>query len=471
VLNDAERASSARVQAGSPLAARKRGAALVARNIAPTSSALADKPRGWRPLVYCWRGGQRSGSLALVLAQIGFRCACWLAATKAFRAVVLAGAADAAIAPPATACCAAAPAAARAGCCRRWRPQGAQVLDLEAGLPPRLGAGAAAGQPQPSQKAFDTLVWQALRGFDAARPVFAESESRTIGRLRVPETLLMQMRAAGRLRARADGRRPACLPARGLRPLRAEAPSASARCSRCALRGRETVARWQALARAGDWAALWSPRCWPSTTTRCTSVDAAQLRAASPGAAAGPGRWRRCTLRRPPRGHCGREVRTRLTGVKPTSGRTGTPCRRPPPDTHPALVESHRVLRAGRCRAATGLAGARLAATCCAARCPGCCTGWRWRPSACAVRGSTRRFWLLAGAFSGFLLVAPIVATGLYAVSRALERGSRPGCATALRAWRPDDGRLVVFGLLLALAGTGWVMTSAALITASRRRR
>lgn len=74
------------------------------------------------------------------------------------------------------------------------------------------------------------------------------------------------------------------------------------------------------------------------------------------------------------------------------------------------------------------------------------------------------RFWLLAGAFTGFLLVAPVVATGLYAISRALERGEQPGLGTALRAWKPDDHRLVAFGLLLALAGTGWVLTSAALI-------
>jgi uncharacterized membrane protein len=75
------------------------------------------------------------------------------------------------------------------------------------------------------------------------------------------------------------------------------------------------------------------------------------------------------------------------------------------------------------------------------------------------------RFWLLAGAFSGFLLMAPLVATGLYAVSRALERGEAAGLGTALAAWWPRDRRLVVFGLLLALAGTGWVLTSAALIT------
>lgn len=76
-----------------------------------------------------------------------------------------------------------------------------------------------------------------------------------------------------------------------------------------------------------------------------------------------------------------------------------------------------------------------------------------------------QHFWLLSGAFSGFLIVAPVIATGLYAVSRALERDGRADLGTALRAWRPRDGRLIVFGLLLAFAGTGWVMTSAALIT------
>ena len=76
-----------------------------------------------------------------------------------------------------------------------------------------------------------------------------------------------------------------------------------------------------------------------------------------------------------------------------------------------------------------------------------------------------QRFWLLAGAFSGFMLVAPVVATGLYAISRGIERQRPVGLADALATWRPRDGRLVVFGVLLALAGTGWVLTSASLIT------
>ena len=75
------------------------------------------------------------------------------------------------------------------------------------------------------------------------------------------------------------------------------------------------------------------------------------------------------------------------------------------------------------------------------------------------------RFWLLAGASRGFLLVASLLATGLYAVSCELEAGRPAGLRTVRAAWHPKDGRLVVFGLLLALAGTGWLLTSAALAT------
>jgi uncharacterized membrane protein len=75
------------------------------------------------------------------------------------------------------------------------------------------------------------------------------------------------------------------------------------------------------------------------------------------------------------------------------------------------------------------------------------------------------KFWLLAGAFSGFLIVAPILATGLYQVSRASESGRRADLGEVAWVWRSGDRRLVIFGLLLGLAGTGWVLTSAGLIT------
>lgn len=76
------------------------------------------------------------------------------------------------------------------------------------------------------------------------------------------------------------------------------------------------------------------------------------------------------------------------------------------------------------------------------------------------------RFWLLAGAFSGFMIVAPILTSGLYVVSRNSAVGGAAGMREVLQLWATFDRRLVVCGLLLNLAGTGWVLTSAALITA-----
>ena len=109
------------------------------------------------------------------------------------------------------------------------------------------------GQPQPSQKAFETAVWQALRRFDPARPVWAESESRTIGRLRVPEALLLQLRAAPcvALDMPLAARVALLLQDYGHFVLDTESFCERLDALR-ELRGAETVARWQAGARAGQ---------------------------------------------------------------------------------------------------------------------------------------------------------------------------------------------------------------------------
>jgi len=180
--------------------ARKRGAALAARNIAAhIEQHVQALPQRWRPLVYCWRGGQRSGSLATVLAAIGFNVAVLEGGYREFRRAVL----DDMETLPATLkyrvlCGRTGSAKSRLlQTLQAMQAQGAQVLDLEA-LACHKGSvlGPLPGQPQPSQKAFETAVWSALRQFDPARVVFVESESRTVGRLRVPERLLEQMRAA-----------------------------------------------------------------------------------------------------------------------------------------------------------------------------------------------------------------------------------------------------------------------------------
>jgi tRNA 2-selenouridine synthase len=127
------------------------------------------------------------------------------------------------------------------------------VLDLEA-LACHRGSvlGPLPDHPQPSQKAFETAVWQALRGFDPARPVWAESESRTIGRLRVPEPLLERLRAAQCVALEMP------LEARVALLLEDYAHFVRDTVAFCArlealreLRGAETIGRWQALAHAG----------------------------------------------------------------------------------------------------------------------------------------------------------------------------------------------------------------------------
>lgn len=185
----------------SPFDARKLGAAMASRNIAThIERELADKARDWQPLVYCWRGGQRSGSLALVLGQIGFRVHLLAGGYRAFRKSVIAALETLPAALELRVICGTT-GSGKSRLLAALAGAGAQVLDLE-GLACHRGSvlGLAPGDEQPGQKAFETRLWHALRGLDPARPVFVESESRQVGRLRVPDALLQRMRAGACLR-------------------------------------------------------------------------------------------------------------------------------------------------------------------------------------------------------------------------------------------------------------------------------
>ncbi len=243
----------------SPLAARKLGAALVSRNIARwLEQGVQDKPREWRPLVYCWRGGQRSGSLSLVLDQIGFRTTRLNGGYKGFRTLVRESLAelpkrfDYQVLLGRTG-------SGKTRLLRTLAQAGAQVLDLE-GLACHRGSllGGKPGVPQPSQKRFDTLLWQALNAFDPARPVFVEAESRKIGALQLPDGLITQMQQHGRcvLIEMPDAARIELL----LQDYAALTAEPELLCTLLQglveLRGRAAIERWQAQARAGDWPAL-----------------------------------------------------------------------------------------------------------------------------------------------------------------------------------------------------------------------
>lgn len=241
----------------SPFDARKMGAAMVARNVADhVDGPLAAKDGGWRPLVYCWRGGQRSGSFASILSQIGWRAQTIQGGYQTYRRLVndmlhldplahrlilLDGYTG----------------TAKTDILARSQARGAQVLDLEALAQHRGSLLGGMSQNQPSQKGFETALAVALNALDPARPVLVEAESSKIGRITLPPSLWQAMLAAPRivitapLAARAQYLTQTYADiianpdevARRLAPLRR-------------IRGHTVVDGWDHLLRAGDFPAL-----------------------------------------------------------------------------------------------------------------------------------------------------------------------------------------------------------------------
>ncbi len=205
-LHDDERAQVGTLyrQAG-PFPARKLGAALVARNIAAhIERELADTPRDWQPLLYCWRGGQRSGALALVLGQIGFRVHLVEGGYKAFRAAMLADLPDRVQRLELRVICGPT-GSGKTRLLHALRDAGAQVLDLEGLARHRASVlGLIPGVAQPSQKHFEMCLWEHLRALEPSRPVYVEAESKKVGNLTLPDSLIDAMRASDCLRLELD---------------------------------------------------------------------------------------------------------------------------------------------------------------------------------------------------------------------------------------------------------------------------
>jgi tRNA 2-selenouridine synthase len=180
--------------------ARRIGAALVARNVAKhLETALKDAAPTFRPLVYCWRGGQRSNAMALILAQVGWRTVVLQGGYKTYRRAVQRRLYDEPLGHKLvlldgnTGC-------GKTDILNRAAGLGAQVLDLEA-LALHRGSlfGAIADSPQPSQKWFESSVLHELSGMDPSRPVLVEAESSTIGRRTLPPALWQAMLSAPRI--------------------------------------------------------------------------------------------------------------------------------------------------------------------------------------------------------------------------------------------------------------------------------
>ena len=259
VLDDAERSriGTLFVQV-SPFEARRQGAAWVAANIAHhLAHSLSERPKGWRPLVYCWRGGMRSAAMAHTLAQVGWKTGQLAGGYKSYRQHVLAALEGLPGGLKFRVICGAT-GSGKSRLLQALAEQGAQVLDLEQ-LALHRGSllGYLPQQPQPSQKMFETRLWQALRGLVPERPVYIEAESRKIGALTLPNALLGRMRASPCVQVEAP------LEAR-LALLMQDYAHFMSDCDRLAqclsplieLHGRQVVAGWNAMAQRGAWQVL-----------------------------------------------------------------------------------------------------------------------------------------------------------------------------------------------------------------------
>jgi len=256
VLNDAERAHVGTIyKQRSPFEARKLGSALVSGNIARhLTERFLDRPRNWRPLVYCWRGGQRSAAFAHVLSEVGWETGRLEGGYRAYRRTVLADLASLPRALPWRVVCGLT-GTGKSRLLQELRRAGAQTLDLEA-LAAHRGSvlGRLPGEAQPPQKLFESRLWSEMTRLSPERPVYVEAESRRIGSLGVPESLIAAMWGAEcvALEAPVECRvgllkheyahfieRPETLVA----TLQALVP----------LHGHATVDGWKAQARAGAW--------------------------------------------------------------------------------------------------------------------------------------------------------------------------------------------------------------------------
>jgi tRNA 2-selenouridine synthase len=256
VLSDAERAEVGTLyKQASPFDAKKLGGALVARNVAAhVEKHFRDKPKDWTPLVYCWRGGKRSGAMAHILREIGWNAVTLEGGYRAYRRWVVAQL-DTLPGRHAYVVVHGPTGSGKSRLLGALSAAGAQVLDLEA-LAAHRGSvlGGLPDRPQPSQKMFESLLLRELMRLDATRPVFVEGESKKIGQLQVPDGLLARMRASRCIALEADVETRVSLLLDEYRHFTADRAALDAQLD-ClvGLHGREKIAEWKALAAGGRW--------------------------------------------------------------------------------------------------------------------------------------------------------------------------------------------------------------------------
>ncbi len=255
VLSNEERAQIGTIYTQvSPFEAKRLGAAMVSANLARhLHETFSDKPANWKPLVYCWRGGLRSGSMVTWLRLVGWDAQQLAGGYKSFRTHVIEQIEAMVPAMQVRVLCGAT-GSAKTRVLQALAEQGEQILDLE-GLASHKGSllGNLPGVEQPSQKHFETLIVSQLERLDLSRPIYLEGESAKIGRLGVPLVLIEHLRRAPVIEVRATN---AARLAYLLRDYAYLGDDPQALADKLGwlkeLQGKETIGRWQDWAHARD---------------------------------------------------------------------------------------------------------------------------------------------------------------------------------------------------------------------------
>ncbi|THD77539.1 MAG: tRNA 2-selenouridine(34) synthase MnmH [Phenylobacterium sp.] len=259
VLSNEERAEVGTIYVQeSRFRARRIGAAHIARNVAGyLERELADRGGGFQPLIYCWRGGQRSNAMATILDGVGWRTALLAGGYKTYRREVSARLYDAEL-PHRVVLLEGPTGSGKTELLGLVAARGVQILDLE-GLAAHRGSlfGGLPGIDQPSQKMFESRLLGALAALDPTRPVVVESESSKIGERMIPPALWRLMEAAPRIALDAPAEARARYLVAAYREITEEPAALNEVLARVPDRpGRKRLAEWRALAEAGDFEAL-----------------------------------------------------------------------------------------------------------------------------------------------------------------------------------------------------------------------
>ena len=259
VLSNEERATVGTIYVQeSRFRARRIGAAIIARNVAThLETALADKGGDFRPLVYCWRGGQRSRAMATILSEVGWRTAVLAGGYKTYRRRVKSRLYDQEW-PLRLVLLDGRTGSGKTEILGRLAARGVQALDLEA-IAEHRGSllGGLPGREQPSQKMFESRLLAALEALDPARPVVVEAESSKVGDRMVPPALWTLMAVAPRVTLAAPLEARAAYLADRYADVVADRAMFDAAMARLPVwPGRKALTHWRELADAGDFTTL-----------------------------------------------------------------------------------------------------------------------------------------------------------------------------------------------------------------------